>query len=71
MGDKLMVCVGSIDSSGPISVHGSYAAAHGPDWGWRTTVTAEARRLKVVMHNITPEGREELAVEAEYERLSA
>jgi hypothetical protein len=48
-------------------VRGSYAAPPGPDWGWRTDVTPNAERLRVVMHNVWPEaqgGKEELAVEA-------
>ena len=71
MGDKLMSCAGPVDPGGPISVRGSYAAAHGPDWGWRILLTAQPHRLTLVMRNITPQGGEELAVEAEYARASS
>jgi hypothetical protein len=69
MGDKVMVCRGAVEPDGPISVRGSYAAPLGPDWGWRTVVTPGAQRLRLVMHNITPEGQEELAVDAQYSRV--
>jgi Protein of unknown function (DUF1579) len=68
MGDKVMACRGAVEPNGEISVRGSYAAPPGPDWGWRTVVTPAGQALRVVMYNVTPEGREELAVEAEYAR---
>jgi hypothetical protein len=68
MGDKVMACRGPVESSGAISVRGSYAAPPGPDWGWRTVVTPNERHLRLVMYNITPEGQEELAVDAQYSR---
>jgi hypothetical protein len=68
MSDKVMACRGAVESSGQISVRGSYAAPPGPDWGWRTVITPGGQALRIVMYNITPEGREELAVEAEYAR---
>jgi hypothetical protein len=50
-------------------VRGSYAAAPGPDWGWRTVIeTAEDDSLRMVMYNLTPDGQEYLAVEAVYRR---
>lgn len=69
MGDKVMACQGSVTPAGEISVRGSYAAPPGPDWGWRITLTpAPDERLALVMHNIWPEGKEEVAVEANYRR---
>jgi len=69
MGDKVMACKGSATSAGEISVRGSYAAPPGPDWGWRITITPhQGQRLQMVMNNIWPEGKEELAVEADYTR---
>ncbi len=65
MGSKAMACQGAVDASGVISVRGAYAAPPGPDWGWRTVITpGGGRTLRLVMFNIWPEGREELAVEA-------
>jgi hypothetical protein len=67
VGDTIMVCKGNADADGAISVRGAYAAPGGPDWGWRTVIRPSAgRSLHVVMHNISPDGQEYLAVEADY-----
>ena len=69
MGNKVMACQGAVEKNGAITVRGSYAAPPGPDWGWRTVITPDdGRALRVVMYNIWPEGREDLAVEATYSR---
>lgn len=69
MGRQVMACEGKGPSGATISVLGSYAAPPGPDWGWRTEITAEdGNSLRVVMYNIWPEGREDLATEAVYTR---
>jgi hypothetical protein len=68
MGDKGMTCRGSVGPHGLISLIGSYAAPPGPDWGWRIVITPAGQSLSIVMYNITPEGVEELAVEAEHRR---
>jgi hypothetical protein len=66
-----MACDGSIDQGGTILLRGSYQAPPGPDWGWRITITANSGKdLQIVMHNCTPEGAEELAVQADYARVS-
>ncbi|MGB2610622.1 MAG: DUF1579 family protein [Isosphaeraceae bacterium] len=70
MGDKAMACEGPVVAGEPISVRGSYAGPAGPDWGWRIIVAIKDQRLQVAMHNITPDGREDLAVEAEYSRAT-
>lgn len=66
--DRMMICTGTVDADGTLNVRGSYAAPPGPDWGWRTRLGAAGDRLSMVMFNITPDGQEELAVEAEYLR---
>jgi len=69
MGNKVMACQGAIAENGVISLLGSYAAPPGPDWGWRTIVTpGDDGTLSLVMYNIYPDGREELAVESHYNR---
>ena len=68
MSGKIMACVGSVDEQGSISVLGSYEAPPGPDWGWRIEVMPESKSLQIIMHNISPEGEEVLAVRAMYER---
>lgn len=42
------------------------AAPPGPDWGWRTRLSAAPGTLSMVMFNVTPDGHEELAVDAQY-----
>ena len=69
MGDKVMACQGTVSNNGQISVLGSYAAPPGPDWGWRTIITpGEDQSLRLIMFNISPDGQEDLAVEADYTR---
>jgi len=68
MSDKLMMSEGHAGDGG-IDVRGSYAAPPGPDWGWRTVVGAGVDgALRMVMYNGSPDGREDLAVEAVYTR---
>jgi len=67
MGREVMACKGPADPGGGIAVSGSYAAPPGPDWGWRIEIApAAGRSLAIVMVNISPQGEEEVAVEAEY-----
>lgn len=68
--DRIMVCTGRAEPDGALNVLGSYGAPPGPDWGWRTQVHAGADRLHIVMFNVHPDGREELAVNADYVRVS-
>ena len=66
-----MTCSGLKPGGSTLSVRGAYAAPPGPDWGWRIDVTPDADQLRIVMHNVWPQeqgGKEELAVEAVYER---
>ncbi len=68
MSSKIMSCTGTA-ADGVIDVRGSYEAPPGPDWGWTIKVQAiSANELKIVMHNIWPEGQEDLAVEIAYTR---
>lgn len=69
MSDVVMACQGTINEAGTIDVRGSYAAPPGPDWGWRTVFTLAPDTIRMVMYNIWPEGKEELAVEAVYRRV--
>ena len=68
MSDKVMACTGSSPSGPTLAVLGSYAAPPGPDWGWRIEITPGDSQLRLVMVNIWPEGKEDLAVEATYTR---
>ena len=68
MSTKIMSCIGrAADRSADF--RGSYEAPPGPDWGWRITVrSVSATELQIVMHNISPEGQEDLAVQMGYTR---
>jgi hypothetical protein len=70
-GNQPMACSGPKPGGATLSVRGTYAAPPGPDWGWRIDVIAVGDKLRIVMHNVWPReqgGKEELAVEAIYER---
>jgi hypothetical protein len=70
MGDKFMVSEGSPAENGAISLKGFYSVPDHPDWGWRTVFSSEDENsFRIVMYNVTPEGEEDLAVEAFYERV--
>ena len=68
MSSRIMFCTGKAHD-GSAEVLGSYAAPPGPDWSWRITIqSASTAELKIVMHNISPEGQEDLAVQIDYAR---
>ncbi|MEO8573830.1 MAG: DUF1579 family protein [Pyrinomonadaceae bacterium] len=64
----LMLCNGTVDGNGGISVTGHYAVPENPDWGWRTQIAADDGSFHYVMYNASPEGVEELAVETKFTR---
>ncbi|MCI0691236.1 DUF1579 domain-containing protein [candidate division KSB1 bacterium] len=69
MSSKIMSCQGAIDEQGAIILRGSYEAPPGPDWGWRIVITPKSGSgLQIVMYTISPEGLEDLAVQADYKR---
>lgn len=52
-----------------VDMHGTYRVEGHPEWGWRIAFSrAGAVGLKLEMFNISPEGEEEWAVRAEYNR---
>jgi hypothetical protein len=68
MSTKIMSCTGTA-TNGTAELRGSYEAPPDPDWGWRITIRSlSANELKIIMHNISPEGQEDLAVQADYTR---
>jgi len=65
--NKVMSCEGVAGAS--LDLLGSYAAPPGPNWGWRTVIdTPEPDSFRMVMYNISPAGKEHLAVDAVYRR---
>ena len=66
MSAKIMFCTGTA-SAGVVNLRGSYEAPPGPDWGWSISIRCRsAGELQIVMHNISPEGQEDLAVQFDY-----
>ena len=70
MSDKVMACEGpSTDAGSSLEVRGAYAAPPGPDWGWRTVIEATGTdSFRMLMYNVSPDGREDVSVEAAYTR---
>lgn len=68
MSDKFMSCEGRF-SGDSILLKGFYEVPNHPDWGWRTDILFEdENNFRIVMYNVSPEGAEDLAVEASYAR---
>lgn len=68
MSHKFMVCDGNVAGDGSVDMKGFYAVPEHPDWGWRTEIIPGDDSFRLLMYNISPEGEEELAVEADYSR---
>jgi Protein of unknown function (DUF1579) len=71
LADTLMDCHGQMGADGIVTVAGTYTAPPGPDWGWG--ISLEPRPdggLRLIMRNISPEGRSALAVQADLVRGS-
>lgn len=69
LNDKFMVSEGKAITENMISISGFYTVPDNPDWGWRTVIeTKNENAFKIIMYNVSPEGEETLAVEADYER---
>jgi hypothetical protein len=69
MQHQFMVCTGNLAPESAIRLDGTYPAPPGPDWGWAIVIEpGTADRFRLLMYNITPDGDEHLAVEAQYTR---
>lgn len=67
MSGRVMFCTGTAADDNVVKLQGTYAAPPGPDWGWRIEIrSVSAKELRVVMHNVSPEGQEDLAVHIDY-----
>lgn len=68
MSPGMMVSTGERGEDGSISVLGSYPAG-GQTWGWRTVLrTIDDDHLQIEAFNISPEGREDRAIEMQLVR---
>ena len=65
---KPLALAGKINEQGVIDLHGSFEVPNSADWLWRIVVTPATETLQIVMYNGSPEGVEDLAVQAEYRR---
>lgn len=69
MGDKFLVSEGAQNGNGIISLKGFYKVPDCADWGWQTVIEAKnPDSFKITMFNVSPEGVEDLAVEAVYQK---
>ena len=67
--DNVMAMSGPADTSSLLTVRGTYPAPPGPDWGWQIALTPDLEgRIRIIMHNISPEGEAYPAVEGDYTR---
>ena len=66
--DILMLCNGTVDSGGRVSVLGQYTVPEHADWGWRTEIMPADTTFRYVMYNVSPDGVEEIAVETDFHR---
>lgn len=68
----IMFSVGSLDENG-FTVLGSYdVEPNTPPWGWRTVYQMmDDNHLKISSFNVSPDGKEDLAVEIDYTRKNS
>ena len=66
MGHDVMQLVGVPTPDESIALTGSYPAPPGPDWGWRIHLDLQGNELTLTMINITPDGEEQPAVDAQF-----
>lgn len=70
MSGKIMNCSGTINQQGDIVLLGSYEVPDNPDWGWRIEIPCPTdTTLQILMYNLSPEGEESLAGDANYTRV--
>ena len=70
MGGKIMNCYGKMNEQGDISVMGSYEVTDSPNWGWRIDISLPTdHNLQIKMYNVSPDGEETLAVDANYSHV--
>ena len=67
--EDFLRCKGKLESNGILNVKGFYTVSEYSDWSWRTFVEIENENsFKFVMYNVSPEGKEDLAVESVYRK---
>ncbi len=66
---KPLLLTGTVGDDKSIDLRGEYEVPNHPNWGWRIRLAPAEDDLTMTMHNITPEGEEDLAVQADYKRV--
>lgn len=70
MGNAAMLSEGTADAGGVIRLFGHYSVPGGGQaWGWRSVIRPEKDGLVLEAWNVSPEGKEERAIETVYTRL--
>ncbi|MCG6142693.1 DUF1579 family protein [Leptospira mtsangambouensis] len=70
MSGKIMPCNGKINQNGDITILGSYEVTDSPNWGWRIEIPCpRENKIQIKMYNVSPEGEEILAGDANYNRV--
>lgn len=66
--DKSVMPLHGKDAGSSVVLRGTYPVPGHPDWGWRIELGLSGPNVPLRMINVSPEGDEEWAVEATYER---
>lgn len=69
-GREVLPLTGTV-ANGAITLHGTFPAPPGPDWGWEIALTPHRDQLTMVMTCITPDGERAPAVDASWTRTPA
>lgn len=68
--DRPLALAGKISEQNAVELFGTYQVPNHPDWGWKIHVAPSADRLRITMYNVSPDGEDDLAVTADYEKIS-
>lgn len=66
---KPLILSGTVNEQKTMDLRGTYEVPNHPDWGWRIVITPAENDLRMTMYNVSPEGAEDLAVRADYQRV--
>jgi hypothetical protein len=58
-----MKCEGTQTENGGVDIKGHYSVEGHPEWGWRTEIVPGDGSFRYLMYNVSPEGKEDIAVE--------
>jgi len=65
MANGIMILDGGFTDKNTIDLIGKYSSPPGPDWSWRIVISfVDKNTMKLTNYNVTPDGIEQLAIEA-------